>query len=607
MQQNVPNACFFAANETTNNHSRHLHLILSLVGFQRPDSFKRKVLKIFQDAPYIMNLKIQPLRTSLYKMIRYMTKDIDKDTSQFCSGSKALLDTAFTIATSDTHRWKHEHEQDTVDGLEMHPSHVKMVQDFTKSMIKHKTTDLKELGERDPAIITKYAHRNIASVVRNLALTMKPHELIPTIEDQFKPELYLNWGYWKINLFLAYQNVSILEFRKTFRDWILQRDPKKNTIVLHGVSNSGKSAFIKGLKQIFKYGEIVNGSTFMFDNCVNKQLLVWEEPLVGSDSAEKVKQVLEGAETKINIKNVSAQTLRRTPVIITTNSPLWRHCSQEQSAFQNRMTIFSFNKPAEDFVGDKFNHILGDIGYDYTSCSESTRNCSKYIKSTGLSSTSRASREEYWRTNCSWDDITSSWISPLGEPTITRTGLDCQPLLWCDNSRRTCSCELKNFIRANFKRLTECGESSIDDSDRSCSSDRSWDTDIDGVFSTLRDEYIDITGYTGDNSGSPSDSREISGQQQLGRRGHLGVHRFRGRVDGSSADSTTTNNIHSPGKETTLGGLLQKDQHQTKQGLDRTARTTPWLKVDHEPKFDSNITADDWKSYISACIWEEYL
>lgn len=144
-----------------------------------------------------------------------------------------------------------------------------------------------------------------------------------------------------------HQGLDVEETDYIFYMWITQIHTKKNTIVLQGPSNTGKSAFIRGLKGVMSCGEIVNGQVFQFEGLVNKKLGVWEEPLISAEAAEKTKQVLEGMPTAIPVKYKKPHQLPRIPIIITTNHNLWRYCNAEELAFRNRCWILSWEHPSD--------------------------------------------------------------------------------------------------------------------------------------------------------------------------------------------------------------------------------------------------------------------
>lgn len=146
-----------------------------------------------------------------------------------------------------------------------------------------------------------------------------------------------------IHQILLFQGIRPTIFDTAIHALLTKKDSKKNCLCLIGPSNSGKSAFFHGLKQIISWGEIVNHPTFAFEALPGNYAGFWEEPLLSAELAEKFKQVAEGMPCQIPVKYRKPQFLPRTPLIITTNHPLWRFCSTEQPMLENRMWIFEFN------------------------------------------------------------------------------------------------------------------------------------------------------------------------------------------------------------------------------------------------------------------------
>jgi len=61
----------------------------------------------------------------------------------------------------------------------------------------------------------------------------------------------------------------------------------------------------------------------MYQNCIDKDMIVWEEPLLGNAELEKFKLVSEGTPTEVAIKFRAPEKLERTPLLITTNHHIW--------------------------------------------------------------------------------------------------------------------------------------------------------------------------------------------------------------------------------------------------------------------------------------------
>ena len=121
---------------------------------------------------------------------------------------------------------------------------------------------------------------------------------------------------------------------------------KKNTICLRGRSNAGKSQLASSYVEYMvgnHYGKPINNirSGFPFDGCINKRLILWEEPMITMDNVEDVKLLLEGNSLRADVKYASGgMDIRNTPVIITTNKALHACNASLKDQLDNR--IFSF-------------------------------------------------------------------------------------------------------------------------------------------------------------------------------------------------------------------------------------------------------------------------
>lgn len=168
-------------------------------------------------------------------------------------------------------------------------------------------------------------------------------------------------GAWSVSIFekydpnpttihkiLLFQGIQPSTFDDIFWQWLTKADSKRNCICIRGPSNTGKSAFISGLKACIPWGEIVNTNTFAFEGILDCVVGVWEEPLCSPELAEKAKQVLEGMPCSIPVKYKKPQLLPRTPIIVTTNHDLWRFCQAEEQMFKNRMWIIDFKHNCRD-------------------------------------------------------------------------------------------------------------------------------------------------------------------------------------------------------------------------------------------------------------------
>lgn len=222
----------------------------------------------------------------------------------------------------------------------------KLTADIIHIIVEGNCKSLEDIMRHSPDVMKKYLHRpGLHAVVTNCLSWVKSTGGGWTLElfakNDIDPET--------IHKVLLHQGIAPSDFDEFFHAWITKTSGKKNTLVLYGPSNTGKSAFISGLKSIVPWGEIVNTPTFAFEGLLDSQIGVWEEPLISTELAEKSKQIFEGMATSIAVKYRKPHFLPRIPILVTTNHHLWRFCTQEEDAFKNRMNIYTFKYSCQTY------------------------------------------------------------------------------------------------------------------------------------------------------------------------------------------------------------------------------------------------------------------
>lgn len=333
----LPNCAFWSAClELNPDGIPHVHT-LSCTG-QRTDAFKRSALTIWNQIKGTINLDITKddvmdvlkcqkcHRPS--SMMAYMTK---KPIWIMSNAPRMLATLDGCIQYGKGARFIRE-KSDT-DGMNA------MAKEITQTIMEHGCKTIEECMNRAPEVMSKYLHRgSFQTVVNNCLLYVRATARIWSL-TQYKT---YNPDPSSIHGILLTQGINPDQFDRDFYEWITKKNTKKNTFVLWGPSNTGKSAMIVGLKGCVSWGEIVNSNTFAFEALPECTIGVWEEPLISPELAEKAKQVFEGMETSIPIKYKKPYKLPRIPIIMTTNHAPWRFCSAEQDMFRNRMYIYEF-------------------------------------------------------------------------------------------------------------------------------------------------------------------------------------------------------------------------------------------------------------------------
>jgi phage/plasmid-associated DNA primase len=150
---------------------------------------------------------------------------------------------------------------------------------------------------------------------------------------------------------------KIYKYFKTVQNWddekisnfardvvavINKRSGKKNCLWLQGVSNAGKSQVIGSLLNAYfpnTMGTPNNSprTTFTFNDCMYKRVILWEEPNITIDNIEDVKIILGGQDCRIDAKYQSSAVMQATPFFITSNKHLWALTQGNKQELLNRV------------------------------------------------------------------------------------------------------------------------------------------------------------------------------------------------------------------------------------------------------------------------------
>lgn len=80
----------------------------------------------------------------------------------------------------------------------------------------------------------------------------------------------------------------------------------------------------------------------MFQDLPDQQVILIEEMRIVPENVDDLKRLFEGGQMKVDIKNKDARMLKRTPVVVCSNSPPEKWVLDEKDALRNRMIIYEF-------------------------------------------------------------------------------------------------------------------------------------------------------------------------------------------------------------------------------------------------------------------------
>lgn len=148
--------------------------------------------------------------------------------------------------------------------------------------------------------------------------------------------------------FLMYQfdhdEIEFSDFLAFLYRLLDRKSGKKNCMVIYGPASSGKTYFVRIIKEaLITSGQLLNPSRlsqFPFNNCINKRILVWDEPAYDLSSLEMLKTLFSGDDTIANKKYADFETITRTPIIVTANTYVF----PRSDAFECRIEKVRFKR-----------------------------------------------------------------------------------------------------------------------------------------------------------------------------------------------------------------------------------------------------------------------
>ncbi|CAL8136722.1 unnamed protein product [Orchesella dallaii] len=169
-------------------------------------------------------------------------------------------------------------------------------------------------------------------------------------------------AYKNLLLFQLGDYENVYHFCKQLFNVLNMSKPKRNTFIIVGEQCSGKNFFIDPITAtIINVGYLGNpnkNNNFAYQDCVNRRVIVWNEPNYASEEVDTLKMILGGDVCPVRVKFRGDCVVHRTPVIILTNENLplmndptfvnriyvhtWRYCPQlvEYSKKCHPLTFF---------------------------------------------------------------------------------------------------------------------------------------------------------------------------------------------------------------------------------------------------------------------------
>lgn len=181
-------------------------------------------------------------------------------------------------------------------------------------------------------------YKRACSTVRRSTTYLTLEELIKLHEDtstfryyySSKPDYYLSTQEsfeWVDKLLIHQYGDSVKDFLTRLINVTEKQLPKRNTMFIKGKPNCGKTWFVNMLAAFYlNVGNVKNfvrGQNFPFNDCVNRRILIWNEPSIMLSAFDTLKQLTEGDHISVAVKYQGDTVLHRTPLIFTSNKQIF--------------------------------------------------------------------------------------------------------------------------------------------------------------------------------------------------------------------------------------------------------------------------------------------
>lgn len=153
---------------------------------------------------------------------------------------------------------------------------------------------------------------------------------------------------------LISNNIHPRDFAQSVQSVLKKTIPRKNCLLFLGPPSTGKSLLAKLIAQPLYWGDVDanRNSTFPYEKCLNRQIVLEEEARITPDSIDSHKLLWGGEPFHVNVKHQTSRLLQRTPTIATMNSHP-KFCNPvDVTALFERVYLFNMTKkvPAMPYI-----------------------------------------------------------------------------------------------------------------------------------------------------------------------------------------------------------------------------------------------------------------
>ena len=351
---NCGNIILFA--EHTRDGKTHLHCIYESA---YDDHFYRKIKRVY-DGTY----QNKHLNSDEYKLnaLLYAGKYLMGQPNKYIANEIKYRSELLLESANDPYKILLDQESDDDSGKPKSNRRVPKSKLLLDYCMKHGLTertafDTRPYEEIQDFITMPGINNSLASIFQLVGaqLLNKPLFLGATLSQLDKEEFLHNGKPFRIVQYLRdvqdFSEKQTIFFGRALLDVLNKKSQKKNCFWIYGPASAGKTAFLESLVTHFfpaSSGQPVNNprTVFRWGNCINKRVILWEEPQVSPDNHEELKKVFGGQEVTTEVKYQSSVKMQKTPVLVTSNrAPVYvlnAFAHGELAAWESRCFIFQF-------------------------------------------------------------------------------------------------------------------------------------------------------------------------------------------------------------------------------------------------------------------------
>lgn len=212
-------------------------------------------------------------------------------------------------------------------------SHPMWVLDENLMLYNDSNTDYKLAIDRVKVISTRFTIQNLIDIQTADDFT----GVYMSRDDDFPIYFSIEESVYVLEKLLKHQYSDPRPFLLRLHRICEKLIPKRNAIFIHGEPNAGKNFFFDMVASFyFNVGNVNNPnrtSNFPYNDCPNRRILLWNEPVWPLSELENIKKLTGGDQLTVNVKFKSDGTVNRTPVIFLSNTAVLAN----EGAFASRV------------------------------------------------------------------------------------------------------------------------------------------------------------------------------------------------------------------------------------------------------------------------------